>query len=98
MVSGMGFCCSSYKNKTTRTFEHRGEAWRVLVGAKTVKVVELCNFLKGFSYNEISKEHPNVGCSFDIDGIGGLLLALVLTSSKINTQVSPLLPSFRALQ
>ena len=27
------FCCSSYKNKTTRTFEHCEEAWRVLVGA-----------------------------------------------------------------
>jgi len=40
------------------------------VDAKIVKVVELCNFLKGFSYNEIAKEHPNVGCSFDIDGIG----------------------------
>lgn len=22
-ASGMGFCCSLYKNKTTRTFEHR---------------------------------------------------------------------------
>ena len=40
MVSGMGFCYSSYKNKTTRTFEHRGEAWRVLVGAKVVLFIE----------------------------------------------------------
>ena len=31
MVSEMELCCSLYINKTTRTFEHRWEAWRVLV-------------------------------------------------------------------
>ena len=47
MVSGMGFCCSSYKNKTTRTFEHRGEAWRVLVGAKVVLFIESIKLFDG---------------------------------------------------
>ena len=47
MVSGMGFCCSSYKNKTTRTFEHRGEAWRVLVGAKVVLFIESTKLFDG---------------------------------------------------
>ena len=46
-VSGMGFCCSSYKNKTTRTFEHRGEAWRVLVGAKVVLFIESTKLFDG---------------------------------------------------
>ena len=47
MASGMGFCCSSYKNKTTRTFEHRGEAWRVLVDAKVVLFIESTKLLMG---------------------------------------------------
>ena len=52
MVSGMGFCCSSYKNKTTRTFEHRGEAWRVLVGAKIVHFIESTKLFDGKSFFE----------------------------------------------
>ena len=53
MVSGMGFCCSSYKNKTTRTFEHRGEAWRVLVGAKTVHFIESTKLFDGKLFFDI---------------------------------------------
>ena len=37
----------SYKNKTTRTFEHRGEAWRVLVGAKVVLFIESIKLFDG---------------------------------------------------
>ena len=47
MASEMGFCCSSYKNKTTRTFEHRGEAWRVLVDAKVVLFIESIKLFDG---------------------------------------------------
>ena len=47
MVSGMGFCCSSYKNKTTHRFKHRGEAWRVLVGAKVVLFIESTKLFDG---------------------------------------------------
>ena len=36
-----------YKNKTTRTFEHRGEAWRVLVGAKVVLFIESIKLFDG---------------------------------------------------
>ena len=53
MVSGMGFCCSSYKNKTTRTFEHRGEAWRVLVGAKVVLFIESTKLFDGKLFFDI---------------------------------------------
>ena len=53
MVSGMGFCCSSYKNKTTRTFEHRGEAWRVLVGAKIVLFIESAKLFDGKLFFDI---------------------------------------------
>ena len=53
MVSGMGFCCSSYKNKTTRTFEHRGEAWRVLVGAKVVLFIESIKLFDGKLFFDI---------------------------------------------
>ena len=34
-------------NKTTRTFEHRGEAWRVLVGAKVVLFIESTKLFDG---------------------------------------------------
>jgi len=47
MASGIGFCCSSYKNKTTRRFKHRGEAWRVLVGAKVVLFIESIKLFDG---------------------------------------------------
>jgi hypothetical protein len=53
MISGTGFYCSSYINKTTRTFEHRGEAWRVLVGAKVESFFELCKFLDIFFQNSL---------------------------------------------
>ena len=53
MVSRMGFCCSSYKNKTTRTFEHRGEAWRVLVGAKVVLFIESTKLFDGKLFFDI---------------------------------------------
>ena len=53
MVSGMGFCCSSYKNKTTRTFEHRGEAWRVLVGTKVVLFIESTKLFDGKLFFDI---------------------------------------------
>ena len=49
----MGFCCSSYKNKTTRTFEHRGEAWRVLVGAKVVLFIESTKLFDGKLFFDI---------------------------------------------
>jgi hypothetical protein len=35
------------RNKTTRTFEHRGEAWRVLVGAKVVLFIESTKLFDG---------------------------------------------------
>ena len=47
MVSGMGFCCSSYKNKTTRRFKHCEEAWRVLVSAKVVLFIESAKLFDG---------------------------------------------------
>ena len=47
MVSGMGFCCSSYKNKTPRRFKHCKEAWRVLVGAKIVHFIESTKLFDG---------------------------------------------------
>ena len=49
----LGFCCSSYKNKTTRTFEHRGEAWRVLVGAKVVLFIESSKLFDGKSFFDV---------------------------------------------
>ena len=42
-TSEMGFCYSLYKNTTTRTFEHRGEAWWVLVGAK-LQIFLFCTY------------------------------------------------------
>jgi len=47
------FCCSSYKNKTTRTFEHRGEALRVLVGAKVVFFIESTKLFDGKLFFDI---------------------------------------------
>ena len=52
MVSGMGFCCSSYKNKTTRRFKHCEEAWRVLVGAKVVLFIESTKLFDGILFFE----------------------------------------------
>ena len=52
MVSGMGFCCSSYKNKTTRRFKHCKEAWRVLVGAKIVHFIESTKLFDGKLFYE----------------------------------------------
>jgi hypothetical protein len=40
------------------------------MGAKIVKVVELCNFLNGFSYKNEKRASESFGCSFDIDRIG----------------------------
>ena len=37
-----------YKNKTTRTFEHRGEAWRVLVLQKYKVYLKQPNFYRVF--------------------------------------------------
>ena len=42
----MEFHCSLYKNKTTRTFEHRGEAWRGLTMQRFCFYLEQPNFLK----------------------------------------------------
>ena len=55
MVSGMGFCCSSYKNKTTRRFKHKHceEAWRVLVGAKVVLFIESIKLFDGKLFFDI---------------------------------------------
>ena len=53
MVSGMGFCCSSYKNKTTRRFKHCKEAWRVLVGAKIVHFIESTKLFDGKLFFDI---------------------------------------------
>ena len=39
-----------YKHKTTRTFEHRWEAWRVLVVQRYVNILEPPNFFR-FFYN-----------------------------------------------
>ena len=44
---------SSYKNKTTRTFEHRGEAWRVLVVAKVVLFIESTKLFDGKLFFDI---------------------------------------------
>jgi hypothetical protein len=39
------------------------------MGAKIVKVVELCNFLNGFSYKNEKGTSESFGYSFDIDRI-----------------------------
>ena len=41
------FITHLYKNITTRTFEHRGEAWQVLVGAKVQLSPEINKLFEG---------------------------------------------------